>query len=99
MELAGGIRGTAVMEHWFGLPHQSALMFAARITLPHFSISSAMSLPQSLGEPARGSLPMAANRALMLGSARIVLISLLSLSTTAAGVPLGAPTPSHPLTA
>jgi hypothetical protein len=27
-----------------GLPRQSGLMFAARITLPHFSISLAMSL-------------------------------------------------------
>ena len=27
-------------------------MFAARITLPHFSVSSAMSLPKSAGEPA-----------------------------------------------
>ena len=31
-------------------PH-SALMPAARITLPHFSVSSAMSLPKSAGEP------------------------------------------------
>jgi hypothetical protein len=30
----------------------SALMLAARITLPHFSVSSAMSLPKSAGEPA-----------------------------------------------
>ena len=32
-------------------PH-SGLMLAARITLPHFSVSSAMSLPKSAGEPA-----------------------------------------------
>ncbi len=38
-----------VMEYWIGLPHQSALMFAARTTLPHFSVSSAMSLPKSAG--------------------------------------------------
>ena len=30
----------------------SGLMLAARITLPHFSVSSAMSLPKSAGEPA-----------------------------------------------
>ena len=29
----------------------SALMLAARMTLPHFSVSSAMSLPKSAGEP------------------------------------------------
>src|SRR5262245_27816928 len=33
-------------------------MFAARITLPHFSVSSAMSLPKSAGVP--GSIPRAA---------------------------------------
>ena len=30
---------------------QSALMLAARITLPHFSVSSAMSFPKSAGDP------------------------------------------------
>ena len=35
----------------------SALMLAARITLPHFSVSSAMSLPNSAGEPASVVLP------------------------------------------
>ena len=30
----------------------SGLIFAARITLPHFSVSSAMNLPKSAGEPA-----------------------------------------------
>ena len=29
----------------------SGLMLAARITLPHFSVSSAMSLPKSAGKP------------------------------------------------
>jgi hypothetical protein len=33
-----------------GVPH-SGLMFAARITLAHFSVSSAISLPKSAGEP------------------------------------------------
>src|SRR5215472_13368714 len=32
--------------------HHCALMLAARTTLPHFSVSSAMSLPKSAGEPA-----------------------------------------------
>jgi hypothetical protein len=53
----------------------SALMLAARITLPHFSVSSAMSLPKSAGESTSGALPRLANRALILGSARPVLIS------------------------
>ena len=91
MELAGGIRGTGVTEHWIGLPHQSALMLRARITLPHFSVSSAIILPKSAGESASTSPPRSARRALILGSARPALISLLSFSTISAGVAFGAP--------
>ena len=40
----------------------SALMPTARITLPHFSVSSAMSLPNSAGEPAIGVAPMSVRR-------------------------------------
>ena len=36
-----------------GTPH-SALMLAARITLAHFSVSSAMNFPKSAGEPTSG---------------------------------------------
>jgi hypothetical protein len=39
-------------------------MFAARITLPHFSVSSAMSLPKSAGEPASAVPPRAERDAL-----------------------------------
>ena len=53
----------------------SALMLAARITLPHFSVSSAM-LPKSAGEPGSAMRPNSANRALILGSAQ----SLVDLS-------------------
>src|SRR5207247_2248748 len=69
-------------------PH-SALMLRARMTLPHFSVSSAMSLPKSAGESASTSPPRSASRALILGSARPALISLLSLSTISVGVVLG----------
>jgi hypothetical protein len=34
-------------------PAYSALMLAARMTFPHFSVSSAMSLRKSSGEPGR----------------------------------------------
>jgi hypothetical protein len=71
------------------------LMLAARITLAHFSDSSAMSWPNSAGESASGVPPKSANRAFNLGSARAALISLLSLSTIPVGVCLGAPTPAH----
>src|SRR5262249_49854467 len=69
------------------------LMLAARKTLAHFSVSSAISLPKSAGESASTSPPRSASRALFLGSARAALTSLLSLSTTSAGVAFGAPTP------
>jgi hypothetical protein len=38
------------------LPRHSALMLAARITLPHFSVLSAMSLPKSAGESTNGTV-------------------------------------------
>src|SRR5215831_213887 len=77
-------------------PH-SALMFAARITLPHFSVSSAINLTKSAGEPGSTVPPKSANRAFILGSARAALISALSLLTISAGVFLGAPMPYQPL--
>src|SRR5271169_464499 len=69
------------------------LILAARITLPHFSISSAMSLPKSAGEPPSTVPPTSANRSFVLGSASTALISLLSLLMIAAGVFLGVPMP------
>jgi hypothetical protein len=58
--------------------NHSGLMLAARITLAHFSVSWAMSLPKSAGEPDTGVPPKSASRALNFGSARPALISLLS---------------------
>src|SRR5262249_31722362 len=75
----------------------SGLMFAARITLAHFSVSSAISLPKSAGEPASTVPPRSASRAFILGSARAAVISLLSMSRIAPGVPLGARRPNQPL--
>src|SRR5262249_17513239 len=92
------IRKTGFMEYRARpTPNYSALMLAARITLPHFSASSLMSLPKSEGEPAITVPPRSASRALSWGSARAALISLLSLLTISAGVPVGAPTPYQPL--
>ncbi len=54
---------------------QSALTPANFTTLPHFSISSAMSLPKSAGEPTIAVAPRSANRTFILGSARAALIS------------------------
>src|SRR5450631_1519316 len=75
----------------------SGLMLAARITLPHFSVSAAMSFLKSAGERTSVVEPRSAIRAFTLGSARAALISLLSLSTISAGVFLGAPIPAQPL--
>jgi hypothetical protein len=61
----------------------SALMLAARITLPHFSVSPARSLPKSA--------------VFSVGSSRAALISRLSLSMTVGGVCLGAPRPNKEL--
>jgi hypothetical protein len=66
-------------------------------TFPHFSVSSAISLPKSAGVPGSTVPPKSARRALILGSARAVLISLLSFSTISAGVAFGAPTPAQVL--
>ncbi|HJY90589.1 MAG TPA: hypothetical protein VJ255_09935, partial [Candidatus Acidoferrum sp.] len=40
----------------------SALILAPRITLPHFSISSAISFPKSAGEPGSTAPPRSSNR-------------------------------------
>src|SRR5262245_33212725 len=75
------------------LPPQSALMPANLITLPHFSISSAISFPNSAGDPGSARPPRSARRSFILGSASAALTSLLSFSTISAGVAFGAPTP------
>jgi hypothetical protein len=72
----------------------SALMSAALTTLPHFSVSSAMNLPKSAGEPGKVTPASSAICAFSLGSARPALISLFSLLTISTGVFLGAPTPN-----
>ena len=85
------------MEYPTGNAVHPGLMPANLTTLPHFSVSSAMSLANSAGELESTVPPRSASRAFILGSARPALISLLSLSTISAGVLLGAPTPYHAL--
>jgi hypothetical protein len=46
------------------------LMLPALITLPHFSVSSAMNFPKLASQPAIAVVPMSANRSFILGSAR-----------------------------
>src|SRR6516164_5741485 len=76
---------------------QSSLAPDNFTTFPHFSVSSTMSLPKSLGEPVRAIPPRSASCAFILGSATPASISLLSLSMISTGVLLGAPTPNQPL--
>src|SRR6266511_398703 len=76
---------------------QSGLAPENLTTLPHFSVSSATSLPKSAGEPASSDAPRSASRAFALGSARIALISLLSLSMISADVLFGTPMPYQAL--
>src|SRR5262245_34674810 len=77
--------------------HHTGLRLARRITLAHFSVSSAMSLANSAGAIGMGAPPRSANRAFILGSARPALTSLWILSMTSTGVPLGTPTPYQAL--
>ena len=69
-----------------------SLIFAARMTLPHFSFSAAMNVPNSTGEVAKAVSPQSAIVCLILGSARPALIALLSISMIAGGVSFGANT-------
>src|SRR5882724_4356627 len=98
---SGGRRLESFQAHKYAIaakihryfPDHSGLMPANLITLPHFSVSSAMSFPKSAGEPPSTVPSRSAIRALILGSARPALISLLSLSTISGGVFLGTPSP------
>src|SRR5260370_30428733 len=65
------------------------------ITLPHFAVSSATSLPKSAGDPALMRNPRSSYFALISGRARDALISLLSTSTIPAGIFLGPAMPSQ----
>src|SRR5262249_7574140 len=81
-------RGTGVTGYLDG-PDHSGLMFAARITLPHFSVSSATSLPNSAGVIGMGSPASSARRACNFGSANTAFTAWFSVSTIPGGVPLG----------
>src|SRR5262245_55761776 len=95
-DISAAIRGTGRYGTSRGIAY-IGLMLAATITLPHFLISSEMSLPQSAGEPPSTVPPRLASRALNFGSAMLILTSLFSLSMRSAGVPFGAPMPYHAL--
>jgi hypothetical protein len=87
-----------LMEHPPGADRlRYALMMAARITLAHFEVSSAMSLPKSDGVPEIMVKPNSTKRATNLSSASAALISLLRRPVITLGVFCGAPMPYQTL--
>src|SRR5437764_9043312 len=68
-------------------------MLAALITLPHFSVSSATSFPNSAGVIRMGSPASSARRACNFGSANTAFTAWFSFSTIAGGVSRGAAIP------
>src|SRR5262245_13486480 len=77
------------------LLHHSALMPANLITLAHFSVSVAISLLKSSGEPVIGDAPKSASRVRIVASLRQALICLLSLFMFSDGVSFGAQNPNQ----
>ena len=71
----------------------STLVPESRTTFSHFSVSARTKAPNSSGLTTIGEEPSSASRDLILAEASAALISRLSLPTTSAGVPCGAPTP------
>jgi len=78
-------------------PPQSALMPANLITLPHLSVSSAISRPKSAGLIGIGVPPKSSSRAFIFGSTRAALVSLFSLLIGSAWYPGGRQPPPPPL--
>ena len=64
-------------------------------TFPHFTVSSAMNLPNSAGEPATMVSPKSASLVFTLAAASPALISLLSLSIISNEVSFGAERPNQ----
>jgi len=72
-------------------------MLAARITLPHFSVSAATNAPNSAAVSTNGVMPTSPSLALALGVASAALIAQLSVSMISRGAPFDAPSPHHVL--
>src|SRR5262249_24999162 len=80
------------------LSPQPGLIPDALTTLVHFSMSSAISLPNSAGVPGGSTLPpRSVSRCLIFGSTIAALICLLRTSITSGGVLAGTPKPIHAL--
>ena len=75
--------------------NHSGLMLAARITLPHFSVSSAMSVPNSAGEPRKRRAAQVGKPRLQLGIGETGIDLLIELVDDLGRRVLGAPTPNQ----
>src|SRR5215472_5643192 len=73
----------------------SGLRLANFTTFLNFAVSAATKAPNSDGAPGNAVPPSSIKRVLILGSARLALVSPLSRSMIAAGVFAGAPMPIH----
>src|SRR5262249_28380640 len=71
------------------------VMFAARTTFSHLSISDATYAPNSSGVNTLGVVAPSGRRFLTTGSTRPALISRLSRAMMSGGVPRATPTPHH----
>src|SRR5262249_39806870 len=78
-----------------GRADHSALMPENLITLAHFSVSSAVNLPNSAGVIDMGTPPSSAMRVFILGSANAARTVWLMVATISAGVFLGAQRAYH----
>ena len=72
-------------------------MPANLITLAHFSVSSAISLPKSAGEPGSTVPPRSANRCLQFGIGEACIDLLVELIDDLGRRGFGAPMPYHAL--
>ena len=84
----------SVSTQYFSDGH-SGLMFAARMTFAHFSVSVTRCRPNSPGVSNIGAVPTSVLSFSILGSFNPALISRVSLSMIAGGVPAGTPTPNN----
>src|SRR5262249_13412684 len=90
----GGSTQAELQDEYLGY---CGAMLAIRTTLPHFSDSAAMKAANSWALSGIGTVPRSASRASIVGSASTAPISRSRRAMTAAGVPLGAPTPAQVL--
>src|SRR6266550_763467 len=96
MRILGRNCGSASGGLW-SVEHHSGFAPENFTTLAHFSVSSATSLTNKLGDPPIATPPSSARRVLIVGSLTTALISILSFSMLSVGAPLGRLKPNQAL--